>query len=724
ELQERRIEDSNIKHLEHGLEFNAAHPLFSKDEREKNKDRINQFLEVLISGKLNTKSKEITDDDIKEAKKRFQKINYWFGAFDFNIGEKTQELNRKELEEGFQTDSTYTRFEKNQLVNPYISEEEFPFGMDGDFIRMPVQTALTCNFVSQEDVDKFFLDKLEQEKNPKAKHIVAEKPSEVIKPGDLIKKPKEEKRSKPVLKLKGNIVPEESQPILLKPKRRVKLEKSKKEEKPKEKEMLEVSKEEPSKSNLFKKIALGTVLTTAIFGLANLNYKKIYQDFTRKEIVQKENLEQFPYEFSPFLRYSKLENKLLDELNVSKKIVPRSNNKIEAFADEYAKQVALEIMNLTKEDHYTGARLISKDKYMNLLAKELRKFEPRVFYGEESLLSNSVNNNSNRIHLDCDLITYLFLHASMKCDVPMYAISSRRHVYLIVKQNKNSRGCYVIEPTEFRKMLPIHDSDGNVVGYDVYSSDDLGSRFFSSYKEQMEKINSDGRFEKTNEFHIPVIGESKLESLMIANIIEGIQDKAESSKDEELLNKIYEKKKKLLTLKNANYILASNFHEDSIIYAEKQIKKRDYDLAHKYLDDAYRTEEKFEEFLVFSDPISEIKRGKLLNLQKNYAKAQDTLEGAIKFYELREEKYHKLFDYGCPLVNDGSRCAQNASHAEALIYLAEAKLKQNISNYEKLKVAEEILNPAINTFNMWLDFKSHSDLVKKVEEVVNLYENN
>ncbi|MBW3019698.1 hypothetical protein KY334_00210, partial [Candidatus Woesearchaeota archaeon] len=417
--------------------------------------------------------------------------------------------------------------------------------------------------------------------------------------------------------------------------------------------------------NFFKNKFLVGLLGISL-GFASLSYESIIKPILRPKLVLKENLEKYPYEVSPFIEYAALEENILENLKIPTDLIKRNTKEIIDFADDYAYNVAKELKKRTRaKDHYEASKLISKEDYMEVLAKVLRENKKTVFYSEESLLSNSFNEDlhpDGGIHLDCDLITYLFLHASYVCDMPQYAICSPSHMFTAIKTSNDN--LLIIETTQFRGIDKIYNSNGEVIGYNKVGKK-LGEKFFSSFEEQRKKSSINKDFELKNNFYQLINSNEDLVSYMVANILGGItstvQNKISEQKEkgndvtnlEDILIRVHSYNQSILESGKKNYLLVNNFYITSLNNADNSIEKKDYSLANKMLNCASWVEKNYDDFLITIEPESKIIRGKLLNIEKKYYESQIVLEEAIDFYKSINEKTSRISKYGCLITRSG-----------------------------------------------------------------------
>ncbi|MCB9766455.1 MAG: hypothetical protein H6739_42165 [Alphaproteobacteria bacterium] len=162
----------------------------------------------------------------------------------------------------------------------------------------------------------------------------------------------------------------------------------------------------------------------------------------------------YPYADSPLTRQLALEEELLgvdlDEVRV--------------LADHIAEETAWWMLLTTGTSDVREAELAlwrvgrHKEPYEHV-ARLLR--EAHIIYGEEELFARGFDPDANRgnfAHLDCDLLSHVFLHVGWRLDLDTREMNSPRHAYLSYGSPEGFVADPVYaEPTEFRSTFQRGD---------------------------------------------------------------------------------------------------------------------------------------------------------------------------------------------------------------------------------------------------------------------------
>jgi hypothetical protein len=165
----------------------------------------------------------------------------------------------------------------------------------------------------------------------------------------------------------------------------------------------------------------------------------------------------YPYEGSALAWYLDYEDRWVD----------LEKDDVLAVADSIAEDVAWKLVAATDiVDPVEAERALwaagRQEELALWIADALR--ERNVYYSVESLFSRSFDPDvhvlPDSVHLDCDQLTYLFLHVAWRLDLAMAAVPSPMHVYLRYGGPDGQAPLWV-ETTRFRHI----DVDGNRVDY-------------------------------------------------------------------------------------------------------------------------------------------------------------------------------------------------------------------------------------------------------------------
>ena len=150
----------------------------------------------------------------------------------------------------------------------------------------------------------------------------------------------------------------------------------------------------------------------------------------------------YTHTFSPFEHY----------LDYEGRFVPLQSAPVLALVDGIAEAVGWRMLLHTGEERIGAAedgiwargeqRLIPE-----WIAEELAR--SGAIYAQETLLSRSfAESDSTLYHLDCDLISHVFLHVGYRLDLDFREVNSPLHTYL---SYHGAGGDLTIEPTAFRQ---------------------------------------------------------------------------------------------------------------------------------------------------------------------------------------------------------------------------------------------------------------------------------
>jgi len=354
---------------------------------------------------------------------------------------------------------------------------------------------------------------------------------------------------------------------------------------------------------------VGTLATGAsIAGLGYMQDQRIKQKKEEEPIdISKCKLTSdsgtFPYSFSPFEEYARIEEETLNELKVSEKDIPRDYDRIIKIADDISDRVAIRILQSERKLSIDGViDDFPKEEFMTMLAEEMAN--TGLITWPEQLLSRGFSTDpqvqeEGMSHLDCDLLAYLMMHAGRRMGVDMYAVPGPIHMYFMVRAKEReedpnkAHSYFVMEPTKFRRV----ERKGGWVNRGVKG---IEEGFFSTFEKQRRHggISATKRLEEAAQFHKRITDEERLRESMYANIIQGVWDEAERKDDYNLMTKTVNRMATKVVAGTTSYLIANNLIVDSLKLADKTWNLGDRSGARTLLKNAIFTFKEYEPMVI------------------------------------------------------------------------------------------------------------------------------
>ncbi len=357
----------------------------------------------------------------------------------------------------------------------------------------------------------------------------------------------------------------------------------------------------------------------------------------------------FPYSFSPWEEYARLEESILRELEIPEAVVAPQTDRILRAGNNIADRVATRILRgRNTYDIKEVMKTVPRDWLMEAIANEIER--EGIFYTEESLLSQAFDpklHEEGKATLDCDLLAYLMCHVGRKLDIEMDAVPGAAHMYLTVETGDGEK-VYVIEPTKFRKVI---------VGRNFIDREGSGIEdgFFSTSDKQRTHggLVADPKYAERVGLHRPIEDEQFLRESMLSNIIAGLNKGVEEQGQKE---RLYEKAWQLAQ-DAVNYNLSKNVYIFCLEAGEEAAKNKETKKALIAFERAAWLRKTKE---LTTEPSELIGMGKLLYKTGEIEAASKVLAEARAFYEKHED--------GPVIRGDGMRYAWNEEHAVLLTY--------------------------------------------------------
>jgi hypothetical protein len=302
----------------------------------------------------------------------------------------------------------------------------------------------------------------------------------------------------------------------------------------------------------------------------------------------------YPFAGSPFAWYLDYESKWID--------LPRDT--ILATADAIADETAWKLAAATgTADPVEGERRLWADGREQLLplwiAESLRA--RGAYYSPESLLSRSFDPNvhltPDTIHLDCDLLVYLYMHVGWRLDLAMEPVPSPLHVYLRYSAPDGSRSLYV-ETTQFRH-IDIAGNRVNFLGAGIGEDYFIAEDYYSSGKggtwAAPDVVEAAGLYQPWKERDI--------RDAIVANVLVGVKH---TGKDVPFIPEAEARADG-----SREITLVSNLFEDYIDAGRAALADGKLDEAEAYATKAADLRRTHGAVVIFGDPLEETLRGEV-----------------------------------------------------------------------------------------------------------------
>ncbi len=350
----------------------------------------------------------------------------------------------------------------------------------------------------------------------------------------------------------------------------------------------------------------------------------------------------YTYSFSPVEEY----------LAYEKRFLPVDDELVELLVDGIAEEVGWRMLLATGEESPVEAEAAlwadgEGRRIPEWIAEELA--EAGVVYAQETLLSRSVDpalHDGVLYHLDCDLISHVFLHVGYRLDLDLREISSPLHTYLYY-QGPEGEPLY-IEPTAFRRTT-VRD------GMMEVSHIGVGPGFFirRDYHRQHGQVQASPALVEAAGFY-EIATERDIRDGIVSEVMAGLSGEARRQGSAALLSVVgAELTAHLEGTRDPN--LVSNLFLHHLHLGEAALEAGDLAAAQAAVDAAVRLRADHDALLVHGEPMEGVLAARVLAARGEVSAAARMLEGILAEY-----------DIGSAQVPS----AQSATHADALLALA------------------------------------------------------
>ncbi len=368
------------------------------------------------------------------------------------------------------------------------------------------------------------------------------------------------------------------------------------------------------------------------------------------------NPQDYPYSFSPAIEGIEYEYSFLQNFD---------QQRILWFFDNLANSTARKLMQGAKSENLPEtlrryrATLRGKGEIAKAIASSLR--DAKIIYHPEGLWNRAFDprvHQGDIFHLDCDLLSYAFLHVAYRLDLPIRAVSAPNHLYV---QWQDAEHLFAIETTEFRTT----EIKGNIIDKE---GRDLGEHFFPSNDYFKEKYRIDPSLQRHARF-FEAIQDAELRVAVRTGTISALYKQAmKETKDQGLTDQVRKEMEKLSRVSD-NPQLFTNLYLSHTYEADAAFREGRYQTAKDNLDKAIKIFETHSDRLIFNSA------GDTYELRAQVSKKLGKPRSALADYQRAIQWYERI---GVTSMTQGA--VQGEAHARARFYMG-------IEHYQRGEVA-------------------------------------
>ena len=355
-----------------------------------------------------------------------------------------------------------------------------------------------------------------------------------------------------------------------------------------------------------------------------------------------EQHQRYTYGFSPIEAY----------LDYEQRFLPVDSELVQLLVDGIAEEVGWRMLLATGEESpvRAEAELWSRGEGRRIpewIAEELARIG--VIYAQETLLSRSVDpalHEGALYHMDCDLLSHVFLHTGYRLDLDFREVNSPLHTYLFYSGPDG--GELYIEPTAFRQTT-IRDGMVEVGRIGVAP----GFFILQDHHRQRGQVRASPELVEAAGFY-QISTERDIRDSIVAEVMAGLSGEARRRGDAALQAVVgAELSANLPGTRDPN--LVSNLFLYHLQRGEAALESGQLGAAQEAVAAAQALRESHDALLVHSEPMELVLAASVLAASGEERAAIATLDSAFIEYDIGDSQYPY---------------AQSTTHADALLVRA------------------------------------------------------